>query len=226
MIGDAAARQDDRGIAGSFVVSCTPGFAAPWLCSHIGEFLDRYPEVALRVRTPRQLDETANPEVDVFIAFGDGDWPGRSVELLSEVEFTPLCSPALLNKAGGFLEPRDLLKVPLLHLSDHKDWARWLALAGVEPPDQTPGMVFSDINLVLAAASAGQGAAMGDELTCARTLASGNLVRPFELGIKSAQAYYLVTERRKAAAPVNRAFRRWLRGRIAEVAVGRAKTTR
>jgi LysR family glycine cleavage system transcriptional activator len=211
LIGDAATAHGDHAIGGPFLISCTPGFASLWLCVHIGAFLERYPDIALRIRTPRRLDEAADPAVDVFIAFGDGNWPNRSVELLSEVAFTPLCSPALLNKAGGFTEPADFLKVPLLHLAKYEDWTRWFTLAGVALPDPEAGIVFSDMNLLLAAASAGQGVAMGDELTCGQALASGSLVRPFELAVKSLRAYYLVMENRKADRPVARAFRDWLR---------------
>jgi len=215
-IGEAAARQDDRGIAGPLTVSCTSGFASLWLCPLIGDFQRRYPEVALRIVTPRQLGEVTNPEADVFIAFGDGSWPNRKVELLSEVRFTPLCSPMLLNQAGGFEKPADLLKAPLLHLVDFEDWTRWFALAGVELGDPETGIVFSDMNLVLAAMTAGQGIAMGDDLTCGRALAAGRIVRPFELAIKSMRAYYLVMEHQKSGQPAAGAFCDWLRGRLAD----------
>ncbi len=124
----------------------------------------------------------------------------------------------LLNKAGGFNEPADLLKVPLLHLVEVEDWTRWFAQVGVEPPDPEAGIIFSDMNLLLSATTAGQGVAMGDELTCGRALASGTLVRPFERAVKSLRAYYLVMEPRKADHPVARAFADWLRRRLAETA--------
>ena len=78
LIGEAGTQHDDRGIGGACVVSCTPGFASLWLCTHIAEFVERYPDVALKIRTPRRLDEVASPDIDVFIAFGDGNWPNRS----------------------------------------------------------------------------------------------------------------------------------------------------
>lgn len=218
LIGEAAAQHDDRGIGGACVVSCTPGFASLWLCTHIAEFVERYPDVALRIRTPRRLDEVASPEVDVFIAFGDGNWSNRSVELLSEVEFTPICSPVLLNKAGGLNAPADLLKVPILHLTDAEDWTRWFALAGVDVPDPEAGIVFSDMNLLLAATTAGQGVAMGDALTCGPAMAAGTLIRPFEMTVKSPRAYYLVVEPQKSANPTVGAFTDWLRRRLAETA--------
>jgi LysR family glycine cleavage system transcriptional activator len=218
LIGEAGQQQDDRGIGGPCMVSCTPGFASLWLCTHIAEFAALYPDVALKIRTPRRLDEVVSPEVDVFIAFGDGNWPNRSVELLSEVEFTPLCSPVLLNKAGGLNEPADLLKVPILHLTDAEDWTRWFSQAGVEVPDPEAGIVFSDMNLLLAATTAGQGVAMGDELTCGPAMAAGSLIRPFDMTVKSPRAYYLVTEPQKSTNPTIGAFTDWLRRRLAETA--------
>ncbi|TIS07579.1 MAG: LysR family transcriptional regulator, partial [Mesorhizobium sp.] len=173
VLGDAGTQNSGAGVGGSFGISCPPGFASMFLCTHIGEFQQMYPDVALSVLTPRRLDDVSNPEADAFIAFGVGNWPNRAVELLCEVSFTPLCSPTLLNKVGGFSKPADVLRANLLHLSDTEDWARWLALSKVENPDTEGGIFFSDMNLVFSAAIAGQGIAMGDELTGRRALSEG-----------------------------------------------------
>ena len=217
LLGDAAVQYGDKGIRGALTVSCTPGFASLWLCTHVGEFKQLYPDVGLRVVTPSRLDDVSNPDVDTFIAFGDGHWPRCSVELLSQVEFTPLCSPVLLNQIGGLGEPRDMFRSHLLHLDDHDDWVRWFTAAGVVP-DLDRGIIFSDMNLVLAAASAGQGIAMGDELTCRQALDTGRLVRPFELGIRSSRAYYLVMEHHRSGNPAIHAFSDWLKSRLAQTA--------
>jgi LysR family glycine cleavage system transcriptional activator len=153
LLGDAAVQYGDRGIRGSLTLSCTPGFASFWLCSHVAEFKQLYPDVALRIVTPTRLDDVSNPDVDAFIAYGHGDWPRASVELLSTVEFTPLCSPVLLNQIGGLGTPADVFRTVLLHLDDHEDWIQWFAAAGVAPVHLGQGVVFSDMNLVLAAAT-------------------------------------------------------------------------
>jgi len=216
MIGDAAGQHGNKGLGGSLSISSTPGFASLWLCTHIGEFQEMCPDLSLRIVTPRRLDDVGNPEVDVFIAFGDGNWPDRTVELLSEVEFAPLCSPVLLNKLGGLSGPEDVLRAPLLHLGDFEDWTRWFALTKLRNPDPECGIIFSDMNLVLSAATAGQGIAMGDELTCRMAMDTGQLVRPFDLAIKSTRAYFLVTEHAKSAHPAVVAFRGWLTSRLAQ----------
>lgn len=222
LIGDAAVQYGDKGIRGALTVSCTPGFAAFWLCTHVAEFKALYPDVSLRIVTPATLGDVSNPEVDAFIAFGDGEWPRCSVELLSEIEFTPLCSPVLLNQIGGLGEPSDVVRALLLHLVDQEDWVRWFAAAGLADPPRDQGVIFSDMNLVLAAASAGQGIAMGDELTCRQALDTGRLVRPFDLAIRSGRAYYFVTEHQRAGNPAIQALSDWLKSQLVPTSPARA----
>lgn len=220
MLGDAGAQYRDGGIGGSFRISCTPGFASLWLCTHIAAFREMYRDVSLSIMTPRRLDDVSNPDVDAFIAFGDGNWPNRSVELLCDVRFTPLCSPSLLNRLGGLSKPADVLRANLLHLNNAEDWARWLSLTNVENADPASGIIFSDMNLVFSAAIAGQGIAMGDELTGQKALSEGRLVRPFDAAVRASRSYYLVVDIAKSDHPVLPAFRDWLSSSLANAAVG------
>src|SRR5690606_36148009 len=65
VLGDAAERQASTGVGGSFSISCTPGFASLWLCTHIAGFQELYPDVALTILTPPRLDDVSNPNADV-----------------------------------------------------------------------------------------------------------------------------------------------------------------
>ncbi len=216
LLGDAAVQHGTNGIGGSFGVSCTPGFASLWLCTHIASFQEIYPDVSLSILTPRRLDDVSNTDADVFISYGIGNWPNHAVEMLCDIEFTPLCSPSLLNRLGGLSRPADVLRGNLLHLGDFEDWSRWFAATGVDNPDPEGGIVFSDMNLVFSSAIAGQGIAMGDELTSRKALDEGRLVRPFDIAIKSPRSYFLVTERAKVDHPIAAAFAGWLRSRLSE----------
>jgi LysR family glycine cleavage system transcriptional activator len=209
-IAGSASRHASRGVSGSITISCTPGFASNWLCNYISHFRDTYPDVRISLVTPRRLDDISNPDVDVFIAFGTGNWPSMRVELIVEVEFTPLCSPALLNKIGGLNDPKDIKKVCLLHLSGYEDWESWLALAGVDQSYASTGIVFSDMNLVFSATLSGQGVAVGDRFTCRHAMTSGKLVQPFDISINSSRSYYLVVSEAKADNMAVLAFTSWL----------------
>ncbi len=76
------------------------------------------------------------------------------------------------------------------------------------------------MNLVVAAASAGQGVALGDELTCGQALKAGRLVRPFDLPIRSDEAYYLVMEHHRGGNPRHRRFSDWLKSRLVQDGTG------
>jgi LysR family glycine cleavage system transcriptional activator len=213
-IAGSAVRHANRGVSGSINVCCTPGFASSWLCSQISGFREAYPDVKLAISTPMRLDDVSNPDVDVFISFGMGYWPDMQVELLVEVEFTPLCSPVLINKTVSLSDPADVRKACLLHLGDDDDWEEWLRIAGVDPAYAQTGIVFSDMNLVYAAAMSGQGIAMGDEFICRHAMATGQLVRPFDINIKSKRAYYLVVSEAKADNKTVVAFCDWLKEEV------------
>lgn len=198
-----------RDIEGVLRVSSTAGFSSMWLCKHIATFHAEHPNIWLQIASAVELDEVADPEVDVFIAFGDGKWPGRWVKHLYDVEFTPMCSPALLNAPGGLRDPSDVLRFPLL-MRRWDDWRKWLSACNVEAPKRSAGIGFSDMILVQTAAIAGQGIMLGDETTCAGALAGGQLVSPFSTTINSQRGYYLVRHRDKRASPATLAFMRWL----------------
>lgn len=210
----SASRNAARGISGTLTVSSTPGFASNWLCPRVTRFALAFPDVALSIITPRRLDDVTSPDVDIFITFGHGQQPGMEVELLKEVEFTPLCSPILLNRLESLDHPAALRATTLLHLTDFQDWESWFTLAGLPAQDGRCGIRFSDMNLVYAAALAAQGVAMGDEFICEQAMESGLLVRPFDLSIRSPRSYYMVVPPEKSGNPASAAFRDWLRSEL------------
>jgi LysR family transcriptional regulator, glycine cleavage system transcriptional activator len=120
----------------------------------------------------------------------------------------------LINKSVGLSDPADIRKTCLLHLVDDDDWEEWLTTAGVDPAFSQTGITFSDMNLVYAAAMSGQGIAMGDEFICRGAMAAGQLVRPFDINIRSKRSYYLVISEAKADNQTVMAFSSWLKEEV------------
>ncbi len=216
LLADAGRRDDRAPLEGRLRVSSTAGFASMWLCQHIARFHAQHPGLQVEIATRARLDEIAEREADVTIAFGDGNWPNYVIQRLYDVEYLPVCSPSLLNREGGIARPEDLLGFALLHLQRRDDWNRWLAMAGVEVPGGLPGIVFSDLMLVQSAAIAGQGVMMGDTVTCTAALAAGVLVRPFAMTVPAPGSYYLVYSRRQRGNRAVQAFAAWISALIAE----------
>ncbi|MRK23923.1 LysR substrate-binding domain-containing protein [Pseudomonas sp. JG-B] len=211
---EASRRLDDQEISGRLCVSCNPGFATYWLCHHIGGFLREYPQIQLQLISPRTPDHVGNTNVDLFIAYGIGDWPDMSVEQIVALRFFPVCSPRLINALGGLKSPQELAGFPLLHMSDYSDWRVWLAAAGASSVDAGTGIVFSDAHCAQSACIAAQGVGMGDNLISGDAMARGLLVRPFEIAIDSHRGYYLVADPQKAERPAVQAFSNWVKTQL------------
>ncbi len=207
--------QIDARIAGRLSISCTPGFSNYWLCRHIGEFQQLHPKVQLHIASPRAMDDTSAAEVDIFIAYGTGDWPGQVSELLIALQDFPVCSPRLLNTLGSLKHPKELAGFPLLHMKDSVDWRRWLAVAGAPDVNTESGIVFGDATSAISACIAAQGVTIGDQLLCGDALNRGALVRPFDIEIPANRSYYLVADELKLDRPVVAAFIGWLKERVA-----------
>jgi LysR family transcriptional regulator, glycine cleavage system transcriptional activator len=191
-------------------------FANTWLAWRLGSFQMANPEMAVRMLTDDALVDFASEEVDIGIRTGMGDWPGLRADLLFRVNFTPMCSPAFLERHGGdALTPQDLLEVPRIG-PDDPWWPHWLREAGVEVPEDLPrrGIRLGFQANEGHAAMAGQGVAMLTPFFWRNDLAEGRLVRPFRQVSTRGWGYWLVCAEHRRTVPKIKRFREWL---LAEV---------
>ena len=192
--------------AGPLRVAAPPGFASAWLCPRIGAFREAQAETALTLAVGP--DERADVEI-LFTPPAEAE----GAEPIAELEFFPVCAPALAHAAGGLRRPGALGGQVFLHLFDRRDWRAWSTQAAA--PDlvdvataEGRETIFDDANLLLAATVAGQGVALGDRITCARYLEEGALIRPLAATSPSARAYFLRIRHRTGAAL---AFSDWVK---------------
>ena len=209
LLRDATARVAAEESKGVFTLSTLSSFAARWLVPRLGGFVARHPEIDLRLATSQRLTDFTREQVDAAIRYGSGDYPGLSSTLLMTEELYPVCSPDLLTQVP-LREPADLRNHTLLHDHGVEEWGQWLAAAAVTGVNIEQGHWYRDSSLLLQAAIAGQGVALGRSVLAAEEIAAGRLVRPFDWSLPSTNAYYFVcpdgsTQRAKIVA-----FREWL----------------
>ena len=214
---EAARENNGHEVTGKLTVSCAPGLANYWLCHHLAEFTSIYPKLTLHISSPVVPDDTSNDEIDLYIAYGNGNWPDKYVRQLITIRLFPVCSPSFLKKHGGVGHPSNLVNLPLLHLVNQTDWRVWLAANGVSNTQLEGGIIFSDANFAQSAAISGQGIAIGDNMVSGDALDKGLLIRPFEKSIESPRAYYLVSSPEKVERPEVSAFIAWLESLISDV---------
>lgn len=211
---DGLARRDETGV---LTVSTLDSFAAGWLVRRLRRFRALHADIDVRITTANHLVDFARDDVDLAVRYGRGQWPGLdSVRLMTEEVF-PVCSPALLADGPALDKPSDLRFHTLLHEDMIEDWRTWLLAAGVGGVDPTRGPWFTQANLVIQAALAGDGVALGRSVLVADELAAGRLVKPFDVSLPAEYAYYVVSPQAAAGRPKVRAFRDWM---LAEAAAG------
>jgi len=201
----------ERDGGGVLSITAVNTFAANWLVPRLGEFQIAHPGIAVRVDTSSRFVDFAREDVDIGIRAGTGDWPGLAKHLLMGISYTPMLSPRLLEKAGTFESPEDLLRLPLIDPHDPW-WADWFTAAGVPAPDlsRRTDMQVQTQHLAGSAALAGHGVAILTPAFFADELASGRLVKAFPLVRESPQNYWLVYLEARRRSPKIRAFRDWL----------------
>ncbi len=198
-------------------VSASVAFAYFWLMPRLPDFRALHPDIDLRVLASDAQSTPKPDEVDVAIVFGSGHWHGIDAQLLFGECVYPVCSPSYLQKHAGLSQTRELLAHTLLHLDygqtkwGRVDWPAWLASQGVHGPSYQTGIRFNSYPMVLQAAAAGQGVALGWSYITDPMVASGQLVRPVEPEMHTEDGYYLATFEGTTMRPEIAHFLAWLK---------------
>lgn len=191
-------------------VTTLQSFASLWLVPRLSKFQKLQPGVAVHVQGSALLQDMDRSETDIAIRFGLGKWDDCAAEKLLDDQIFPVCSPDF-NQGRLPSDPRKLKRYRLLCDDCPIEWNLWTKLAGIDPAEFKHETYFSDSNLMLAAAVAGQGIAIGRSSLVAGELAAGRLVRLFDLIAPSEFAYYMVTAKSRKKSPALQTFEDWLR---------------
>lgn len=195
---------------GEFTITTMDSFAASWLVPRIARFQKNHPDIDIRITTSDNIVDFARENVDMAVRYGHGDWPGLYVEPFMREEMFPVCAPSLLRNGPPLKTPGDLKHHALLHDDMRVDWKMWLTAAGAPEIDTTHGLSYQHSNLVVQAAEQGDGVALARSVLVSAALASGRLVKPFELSLPVNYAYYIVCPLGSEHRPKIKEFRQWL----------------
>lgn len=184
-------------------LSAPPSFVSRWLMSRLSGFLGAHPEVDFTLHATPDLVDLEDDQVDVAIRYGNGDWPGlESVKLFDEAVF-PVAAPSYLAQTA--IQDLDDLDKGVLLRDDFARWDDWTNNAASQP-----GPTYGDSSLLLQAAEAGQGIALGRSVLVEDALAAGTLVRIGTHSRKAEGTYFLVWLAKARRTSARDSFRTWL----------------
>lgn len=215
LIADGADRVVGEDSHGALSVTMLPTFAVRWFIPRLRGFHLHHPDIEVRMVTNDRIVDFFREDIDCGIRYGTGSWPGLEADKLFEDRYIAVCSPDLLNGEHPLKRPEDLRHHTFLHEEDEEDWNYWnywLAALHVEGVDSTGGLTFDSSDLVLEAAAAGLGVALGSRIIVQDDLDDGRLVMPFGDLTDENLSYWLVYPKGSAHKPKVGMFREWLLG--------------
>lgn len=179
---DAAARAIRHATARPVVRLFTDyGFASFWMMPRVAAFREVRPDADVHIIASAAADPGMDAAEDVAVLFGGRrDFPSDALQLFPETVF-PVCSPGFAARHGLSGEPGTVGALPLLHLDSTPEprwfvWGDWLRAMGVARGADAGDLRFNTYGLVLQAAMADQGIALGWAGLVDGALADGTLV--------------------------------------------------
>ncbi|HWW04498.1 transcriptional regulator GcvA [Collimonas sp.] len=195
----------------SLRISLLASFASNWLMPRLDSFTEAYPAIDFRLDPSVELTNFSASDNQLAIRYGRGGWPEVEARCLMLEHLAPVCSPAFLRQHPQLREFSDVAAVNLLmaNAKMEYEWRAWSRMTGVNLASAriTP---LRDYNIVLQAALAGQGVAMGRGALIAEHLQSGRLIEPLGPAIPmNGIGYWVLTPHGTLSEEVTM-FRNWL----------------
>ncbi len=172
----------------TIVLRCQLCEAFYWLMPRLSGFHAAHPEIQLQlVSALEPLTEACEPFDVALQTTGRAAGAARLVFTASD-EIFPVCAPALLKDVSLPLTPQEVSTLPLLSHrvvpQDWFDWPDWFEAVGVPRPAHKKVIYFDSYPLVLQAAVAGQGVALGWKRTVDGLVDEGKLRSICDVALK------------------------------------------
>ncbi|WP_186110402.1 LysR substrate-binding domain-containing protein [Burkholderia gladioli] len=193
----------------SIDIAAIPTFATRWLIPRLKHFQDRHPGVTVHIAERMDPFLLAGSGFDAAIHFEHPAWTGMHLHALLEEVLVPVCSPALLARAGA---DRSLDALPRLHRRQNPHaWQIYAQESGIALGNSAIGARYDLHAMLIEAALAGLGVALVPRLYVEAELEQGRLIAPWPDGKAVSKNFCLVLPEpiELSAGPV-RAFAEWI----------------
>lgn len=213
-------------------LSATIAFATFWLMPRLHAFRERHPDIDVRILAgDRDLDPAAD-DVDIAVCYGDSaQVPGQQRILLGAERVVPVCTPGYRDRHPELRsgDPTMLAARDLLHLDPEHwnrihgvviDWPVWFEHYGVKSAQGLHGMRLNNYPMLIDAALAGQGIALGWRPIIDDLLHDGRLVPAIDIDeMTTPRGYYAAVASEQTLSPPVGRVHEWLMRRAQETGV-------
>lgn len=210
---EALAVRDSRN---TLTIVLPPSFCTMWLVPRLHRFQALQPKLELRISVAAQPIDFSQHMMDVGIGFGWDVSPNLQRIPFLRYDLFAVCSPALLTGEKPIRSIDDLKHHQLIHdeglrIHDRVDWRTFLEMSGGKEFDGiSRGLHFNRASDAYEAAAQGYGIALAKSALVQGDLASGRLVKPFNITIPSEFTYDVIGMEPIINSPKVQSFCHWV----------------
>lgn len=203
------------------IVSVEPSFATAWLVPRLERFRKANAEVDVLIDSSLKMADLEHGDADIALRFGTKTESPLVAHRLFDERLCAFCSSSLANGSQGLRKLQDLERATLLHWDMSEldpasatrrwmSWQSWLGRVGAKHVNFRNGISFSDYNLLVQSAVAGQGIMLGSLPVLNDLVSAGLLVNPFREIVDTDIGYDLVATRQALERGEVRSFADWI----------------
>lgn len=146
-------------------LSISTAFANHWIMPRLTRLHSSHPGVDLRLQVVDKDLDLEHENVSLGLRRGRGNWPGYHSSSIAREELLAVASPSYLAAHGVPGSVEDLQDHQFVHLEEpfrpRPKWRDWFQSFGQDFTDTGEGLRLNDYALVIQAAMAGEGVALG-----------------------------------------------------------------
>lgn len=195
-------------------LSVSTAFANYWVMPRLHALHQTHPDIDLRLQVTDKDSDLEHENVSLGIRRGRGNWPGYNSVSIAREELLAVASPGYIDRHIASNSPADLLTQPLIHLDEpyrpRPRWRDWFQAFDLDYVDQGEGLRLNDYALVLQAAIAGEGIAMGWRHVVESLIESRLLVAAIPQSWVSDEEFHLIWSDKTTLSDSAIAVRDWI----------------
>ena len=210
-----AAREVNRGPDANLVtLSISTAFANYWVMPRMTRLHRSHPAIDLRLQVVNKDVDLEYENVSLGIRRGRGGWPGYDSAAIAREELFAVASPSYLASNPRPRSIEDLLQHQFIHLEEpfrpRPRWLDWFQSFGVDFVDKGEGLRLNDYALVIQAAMAGEGIAMGWRHVTDSLIQKRLLVPVLPQSWKTSEEFHLIWSDRTELSESAQQVRDWI----------------
>lgn len=200
--------------SGSIHLVTPPTFGARWLVPRLPEFMERYPQIQLRLSVKADPIDFGNAVFDAAISFGMQPPAHIGFEQLTQGVLIAVCSPRLNLQSKTGLSLAEMTRYRLLELGGDRPWNTLCQRYRVRLPNEDSILRYEYFDAGIQSAISGEGILLVQPFLVIEHLRNGALTLASPQNVKSESCYFFCFTRPKRINNSIKLFGTWMKDEL------------